>query len=756
MADGANYPLPSPSKRNILVTSALPYVNNYPHLGNIIGAVLSADVYSRYARQRSYNVIYVCGTDEYGTATETKAQQEGLTPRQICDKYHALHKQVYEWFDIKFDVFGRTSTDAHTKIVQSVFDRVHHNGYVTQDTITQLYCDKVCHRFLADRYVNGDCPHCGFNDARGDQCDNCGRMLNPAELLRPRCSTCRNEPISRSTTHLFLDLPKLQPELEKWVADASEKGKWTNNALSMTQTWLNDQLKARCITRDLKWGVPVPLEGFTDKVFYVWFDAPLGYPSITARLCGEDWKKWWLPDDDVDIKLVQFMGKDNVPFHTIVFPGALLATNDSWTMLHHISTTDYLNYEDGKFSKSRGIGVFGNDAIDTGIPSEVWRYYLLLNRPEGSDAVFTWDDLAVKNNDELIKTLGNFMNRVITFLYKSFKGVVPELIANDGEDEEFTRNVNVELKEYKRLMDDVSLKAGLKKAMAIASIGNLYLQRKEPWALLKQGDTRTAGSALTYAANLAVLVTVILEPFLGTKFSVKVFSQLGLEHKAGENNLIPERFEASHWVKPGMRTGKPRILFTSLTKDQIAEFRIKFSGDASNIQQKDQDNEKRFALDLRVGKIVEVHEHEESERLFVGKVDVGEKEARTVVAGLRDVYTIDELRGRKVVVVCNLAAANLAGIESQGMILVAEKKKVTKVLSVDDGVSVGGRIVAQNVCEGDLEKRLDRKGFQAASKLLRVGKNGDIVFDKMHRLVVQGNEEIGVSSQGVAEGGKVK
>ncbi|PXF42327.1 putative methionine--tRNA ligase [Gracilariopsis chorda] len=757
MADIAIIPLPSPSARNILVTSALPYVNNYPHLGNIIGAVLSADVYSRYARQRSYNVIYVCGTDEYGTATETKAQQERLTPRQICDKYHALHREVYEWFDISFDIFGRTSTEAHTSIVQSVFQKVHENGFITEDTITQLYCDKVCHRFLADRYVNGDCPHCGFDDARGDQCDNCGRMLNPAELLRPRCSTCGNEPISRSTTHLFLDLPKLQPRLEKWVDETSKKGNWTNNALRMTQTWLNDQLKVRCITRDLKWGVPVPLEGFTDKVFYVWFDAPLGYPSITAGLCGDDWKKWWLPDEGVDIKLVQFMGKDNVPFHTIVFPGALIATADAWTMLHHISTTDYLNYENGKFSKSRGIGVFGNDAIETGIPSEVWRYYLLLNRPEGSDAVFTWDDLAVKNNDELIKTLGNFINRVVTFLYKSFNGVVPGLIADDEEDNQFTKTVNEELSNYKRLMDDVSLKAGLKKAMAIASIGNQYLQRKAPWNLIKEGKRALAGSALTYGANLVILVTIVLEPFLGTKFSVKVFSQLGLQYEAGLNNLIPERFEALHWLKAGMKTCKPQILFSTLTQDQVSEFRNRFSGDSANARSKQNaDDEKVFGLDLRVGQVVEVKEHEDSERLFVSKVNVGESEARTIVAGLRGVYTGEELKGRKVVVVCNLKRANLAGVESQGMMLVAEKKKATKLLAVDEDACIGARITADGVATRESEELLDRKGFQAASKLLRVGQGGDIVFDKTHRLVVEGSEAAGVRSQGVPEGGKVK
>lgn len=751
--------LPQPGQRNVLVTSALPYVNNYPHLGNIIGAVLSADVYSRYLRQRSTNIIYVCGTDEYGTATETKAQQENLTPREICDKYHALHASVYQWFDINFDIFGRTSTPCQTDIVQDIFWDVHKAGYVQTNTITQLYCDKSCQRFLADRYVHGTCPNCAYEDARGDQCDSCGRLLNPAELLNPRCSTCEKSPISRDTTHLFLDLPRVQPALTSWVQSASQSGRWTTNALAMTDTWLRDGLKKRCITRDLSWGVPVPLDGFTDKVFYVWFDAPVGYVSITAGLCGEGWRKWWLPDHGTDVELVQFMGKDNVPFHTIVFPGSLLATGKKWTMLHHISTTEYLNYETGKFSKSRGVGVFGNDAIETGIPCEVWRYYLLLNRPEGSDSVFTWDDLAAKNNDELIKTLGNYINRTITFLHKYFDGVVPELIADDTENEEFTKKISRELREYIGLLEKVSLKAGLKKAMAVASLGNVYLQRKAPWKQWKEGDKKGAGSSLTYSANLVVLVTVMLEPFLGSKFSSKVFSQLGLKHVAGVNNLIPDSFNPVGWLKAGDKTKAPEILFRALSRDQIDELRRRYGGLQSSGTEKEEgrtEDEVTFTLDLRVGKIVKIWEHEESERLYVANVDVGEDSgARTVVAGLRQEYSGAELRGAKVVVVCNLAEANLAGVPSQGMILVAEKKKVVKTLSVGEAAQVGDRVAPDGVAVVT-NKILDRKAFQSASKLLRIGDKGGVVFAKKFPLRVLERDDCAVNGQGVAAGGKVK
>lgn len=758
------FPLPEPSKRNVLVTSALPYVNNYPHLGNIIGAVLSADVYARYLRQRSVNVIYVCGTDEYGTATETKAQQENLTPREICDKYHALHKEVYAWFDIAFDEFGRTSTEKQTEIVQELFWDVYNQGFIEEDVMVQLYCEANCHRFLADRYVNGTCPHCGYDDARGDQCDNCGHMLNPSELGKPRCATCGEPPVTRSTRHLFLDLPKVQPKLEAWVKEASAKGNWTANSVAMTETWLRDGLKKRCITRDLQWGVPVPLEGFTNKVFYVWFDAPVGYLSITAGGCGDAWKEWWLPreteeDEKADVELVQFMGKDNVPFHTIVFPASLLASGKPWTKLHHISTSEYLNYENGKFSKSRGVGVFGNDAKETGIPPEVWRYYLLVNRPEGSDSAFTWSDLATKNNDELINNLGNFINRTVTFLFKFFEGTIPDIAEDDAENAEFTEKVNKELKEYIALLEKVSLKAGLKKAMAISSIGNLYLQTKAPWKLLKENKKAAAGSCLTYAANLVVLVVCILEPYLGTCFSKKVFKQLGLKYEAGVNNVIPDEFDPFKWIKPGAETTGPQILFTSLQSTQIDAFRAKYGGEQSNTATNGANGASQsptFALDLRVAEIVEIEEHADSERLFVVKVNVGEESGpRTLVAGLREHYKLEELKNRKVVVVCNLAPATLAGVDSQAMILCADKKKVMEVLSVSGTLEVGAKLVPEG-CSVSFNAPLDRKAFQAASKALRVGKEGAIVFNKSHKVVAESDSECGVFVNKVAEGGKVK
>ncbi|CAN1334373.1 Probable methionine--tRNA ligase [Linum perenne] len=472
--------LPVPGKRNILITSALPYVNNVPHLGNIIGCVLSADVFARYCRLRGYNAIYICGTDEYGTATETKALEENCSPKEICDKYHAIHREVYKWFNISFDEFGRTSSPQQTDVCQSIFKKLLENNWLSENTMQQPYCD-TCTKFLADRLVEGTCPTegCNYDSARGDQCEKCGKLLNPTELKDPKCKVCRNTPRIRDTDHLFLELPLLKDQLVKYIEEMSVAGSWSQNAIQTTNAWLKEGLKSRCITRDLKWGVPVPHEKYKDKVFYVWFDAPIGYVSITACYTP-DWEKWWKNPENVE--LYQFMGKDNVPFHTVIFPSSLIGTGENWTMMKTISVTEYLNYEAGKFSKSKGIGVFGNDAKDTNIPVEVYRYYLLTNRPEVSDTLFTWSDLQAKLNSELLNNLGNFINRVLSFIAKpqgtGYGSIIPD--APGAESHPLTKKLAEEVgrlvDQYVEAMEKVKLKQGLKTAMSISSEGNAYLQ----------------------------------------------------------------------------------------------------------------------------------------------------------------------------------------------------------------------------------------------------------------------------------------
>lgn len=497
--------LPKAGERNVLITSALPYVNNVPHLGNIIGCVLSADIFARYSRLAGYNTLYICGTDEYGTATETKALAENLTPQQICDKYYEKHNSIYRWFGIGFDYFGRTSTPEQKHIVQTVFKDVHDAGHLDIETVEQLLCTK-CDRFLADRFVEGTCPHlgCGYEDARGDQCDNCGKLINAVELIRPRCKQCNSAPVIRESKQFFLNLPKVEQQLTKYLDTVWHN--WTNNARTITKSWLKEGLKPRCITRDLKWGVPVPYEGFEKKVFYVWFDAVLGYLSITSKYTKE-WEQWWRPQNkDVAIDYFLFMAKDNVPFHSVIFPSILLAINKGHTKPSHIMATEYLNYEDGKFSKSRGIGVFGDNAQESGIPADVWRYYLASARPEGQDSSFSWADLVARNNSELLNNLGNFINRALVFCEKNFQSTVGEVKVTEDE-LNVVALINREIKGYIQSMEKSKLRDGLRHTLSISRHGNQYMQNQQPWVLLKGNGEQIerAASVIAFSCNITCM-----------------------------------------------------------------------------------------------------------------------------------------------------------------------------------------------------------------------------------------------------------
>jgi len=568
--------LPQKDKRNIMITSALPYVNNVPHLGNIVGCVLSADVYARFARLRGYNVLYVCGTDEYGTQTETKAAEEGLTPQQICDKYNKLHSEIYEWFNISFDKFGRTTTQEQTKIAQEIFWSLHRAGNTCEDSVDQLFCS-ACDRFLADRFVEGECPlpGCHYEDARGDQCDKCGKLINAVELIKPRCKLCsKNSGVQlevRSSKHLFIDLPKLEEGLNNWLNESSEQ--WTNNARVIAKSWTKGGLQQRCITRDLKWGTPVPLEGYENKVFYVWFDAPIGYISITAQYTKE-WQQWWKNPENVEYW--QFMAKDNVPFHSVVFPCTLLGTKEKWTMVNRLMSTEYLNYEDAKFSKSRGVGVFGNDAQATGIPADVWRFYLIYVRPENQDSAFQWDDLMLKNNSELLANLGNFINRALKFTKDNFNSCVPEMTINE-HDWEMVARINQELVDYINLLEDAREREAITVVFNISRIGNQIMQHNTPWKLVKgsEDDKKRAGSVVGLSANIACLLSVLIQPYL-PNLSKTLQTQLAAPPSV---NVIPEHFYCM--LPVGHKIGVPSPLVTEIKPDTIAALKVRYAGKQS-------------------------------------------------------------------------------------------------------------------------------------------------------------------------------
>ncbi|KAK9942897.1 hypothetical protein M0R45_008540 [Rubus argutus] len=598
--------------------------------------------------------------------------EENCSPQEICDKYHAIHSQVYEWFNISFDKFGRTSTPQQTEVCQAIFNKLLENEWLSENTMQQLYCD-TCTRFLADRLVEGTCPTqgCDYTSARGDQCEKCGKLLNPAELKDPKCKVCKSTPRIRDTNHLFLELPLLKDRLEEYI-----------NKMS-------------------------------DKVFYVWFDAPIGYVSIT-KCYTPDWEKWWKNPEDVE--LYQFMGKDNVPFPPVMFPSTLLGTGENWTLMKTISVTEYLNYETGKFSKSKGIGVFGNDAKDTNIPVEVWRYYLLTNRPEVSDTLFTWADLQAKLNSELLNNLGNFINRVLSFV------------------------ANLQLKKWVNVwsntveaMEKVKLKQGLKIAMSISSEGNAYLQESQFWKLYKEDQPRCS-IVMRTSVGLVQLLACLLEPFMPS-FSIEVFKQLNLPPEM-HTSLCDEKGDIDRARRPweivpiGHKIGKPETLFKELKDDEVDFLRKKFAGSQADRKEREEAEAVKLAeqlkkskvsdntgkkkqqttksatkspteaeisisrLDIRVGLITKAQKHPDADSLYVEEIDVGEGQPRTVVSGLVKYIPLEEMQNRKVCVLCNLKPASMRGIKSQAMVLAASNSDHTAVELVDPPKSaqVGERV----------------------------------------------------------------
>lgn len=699
-----------------LITSALPYVNNVPHLGNLL-QVLSADVFARFCRSRGYDTLYICGTDEYGTATETKALEENKKPRELCNYYHAIHKDIYDWFGINFDYFGRTSTPQQTEIVQSLFNQLDERGFIKENTIEQLYCPE-CERFLADRYVHGVCPHCGYEDARGDQCEKCGKLLEPTELKAPRCSTCGATPELKSTKHLYIDLPAIQAEYAEWMKTASVDGKWAKNAIQMTEAWIRDGLHERAITRDLKWGIPVPKEGFEDKVFYVWFDAPIGYISITKALADKlakeespeafDWKTWWLPSESTEEKakipvdLFQFIGKDNIPFHTVIFPSTLIGSGKNWTKLHHMSSTEYLNYENGKFSKSKGIGVFGTDARESGIPADAWRFYAFYNRPEKSDFQFMWKDFQEKMNSELIGNLGNLVNRTTTFISKYYDGVIPSF----KKDEELWAKIEEGEKKVTELLEWSELKDAFHEIFAISSIANKAFQDGEPWKT-RNTDPEAAANLIGNLAYVLKDLMIMVHPYL-PHYAEKVlsfFGKTGVTGKVGK----PNNEGALTWADLGKLEGldklyKSEIIFKTMDNPTTEAYRERYSGKQADrlnheaaAKPEKQDNKKKEKkaeqkeapkkepltkeqqidifnekVILKVAKITEVTRHPDAEKLYVEKLDDGTGVERVICSGLVPYLKEEDLLGKHVVIADNLKPRKLRGIESRGMLLAAD------------------------------------------------------------------------------------
>ncbi|MGM5483611.1 MAG: methionine--tRNA ligase [Nanobdellota archaeon] len=645
--------------KKILVTSALPYVNNVPHLGNLM-PIISGDVYARFRKILGDECIFICGTDDHGTTAEIKAIEEGITPKELTDKYFNLHKNIYDWFNFEFEGLGRTSSEKNKEISKDIFIKLYNNGFIIEKEIIQMW-DEKAKRFLSDRFIEGTCPHCKFEKARGDQCDNCGKLLDAIELINPKSSITETTPIQKKSKHLFIDLGKIEnsdelnPNLTEWIE--KNKQKWSSNAISTTNAWLKEGLRPRCISRDLKWGIPIPAEDlglaeeYKNKVFYSWFDAPIGYISITAE-AKDDWKDWWKNPEKTT--LVQFMGKDNIPFHTILFPSFCIGAKDNYTLMNEISVNEYINYEGGKFSKSRGVGVFGDDAKNSGIPADVYRYYLMTMRPEKEDTDFEWNDFQVKVNKELIGNFGNLVNRTLTFIKRFSDGKVCDSESLDV----YTNNKNFE--EIKNMLLDIKLKSALKKIFTLSSEGNVFFQESRPWVKVKE-NKKEAQKDLAKLARRVKDLAILIYPYM-PDISKNIFTQMNLDDSWLSWDKLNVPLPENHLI------GEPETLFSKM-EDEFVE----------KMQQKYGSKEEKFSLDMKIAKIKEVQDHPKADKLLVLKINIGNEE-RQLVAGLKNYYSKEDLKDKKIAIIANLKPAKLRGIESQGMLMAGVEEDSVKLL----------------------------------------------------------------------------
>ncbi|MEV3907838.1 methionine--tRNA ligase [Streptomyces canus] len=564
-----------------LITSALPYINGIKHLGNMVGSMLPADVYSRYLRQRGHEVLYICATDEHGTPAELAAKEQGLPVAEFCAQAHDAQKAVYDGFALAFDYFGRSSSEQNVEITQHFARRLNENGFIEERAIRQVY-SPTDGRFLPDRYVEGTCPHCGYDKARGDQCENCTRVLDPTDLINPRSAISGSTDLEvRETKHLFLLQSKLQHEVEEWVARHEDD--WPQLASSIARKWLNEGLHDRAITRDLDWGVPVPSDTWPElaaegKVFYVWFDAPIEYIGATKEWAdldpsNRDWKSWWY-DVDTTVRYTEFMAKDNVPFHTVMFPATELGVREPWKKVDYVKAFNWLTYYGGKFSTSQKRGVFTDQALDI-LPADYWRYFLIANAPESDDSSFTWEHFTATVNKDLADTLGNFVNRVLSFSKKRFGEEVPA----GGEPGEAEAKLGEEiarlLAEYESQMEALQFRKAAAALRALWSAGNSYLEEKAPWLEIK---TDKDGAALTLrtAMNLIHLYAVVSEPFIPAT-SAAMRQAFALEDDTA-TWITPDEARALTALTAGIPFTVPPVLFAKLTDEDLETYKERFGG----------------------------------------------------------------------------------------------------------------------------------------------------------------------------------
>ncbi|MBO1413912.1 methionine--tRNA ligase [Streptomyces sp. FH025] len=570
-----------------LITSALPYINGIKHLGNMVGSMLPADVYSRYLRQRGHEVLYICATDEHGTPAELAAQEAGLPVAEFCAQAHDAQKAVYDGFGLSFDHFGRSSSPQNREITQEIARELQRNGFIEERAIRQVYSN-ADGRFLPDRYITGTCPHCGYDKARGDQCENCTRVLDPTDLLEPRSAISGSSDLEvRQTRHLFLLQSKLTEEVEQWVAAHDDD--WPVLASSIARKWLTEGLQDRAITRDLEWGVPVPADVWPElaaegKVFYVWFDAPIEYIGATKEWADaapaghlRDWKSWWYEADET-VRYTEFMGKDNVPFHTVMFPATILGSRRPWKKVDYVKAFNWLTYYGGKFSTSQKRGIFSDVALEL-LPADYWRWFMMAHAPESDDSSFTWDLFASVVNKDLADTLGNFVNRVLSFSRKRFGDDVPGGHAPGEAEQRLGEQIAGLLAEYEAQLDGLNFRKAAQALRALWSAGNVYLEEKAPWLQVKT-DPEAAALTLRTAMNLIHLYAVVSEPFIPTAAAAMRGAFTLPEDSPASTRTWIDATEARalDLIPAGTAFTVPPVLFAKIADEELAAWTERFGG----------------------------------------------------------------------------------------------------------------------------------------------------------------------------------
>ncbi|MCD8317454.1 MAG: methionine--tRNA ligase [Paraprevotella sp.] len=669
------------------VTAALPYANGPVHIGHLAGVYVPADIYVRYLRLKKEEVVFIGGSDEHGVPITIRARKEGITPQDVVDRYHKLIKESFEEFGVSFDIYGRTTSKIHCETASEFFRTLYDKGEFVEKTSLQYY-DEEAHTFLADRYITGECPHCHAEGAYGDQCEKCGTSLSPTELINPKSAISGSKPVMRETTHWYLPLDKHEAWLRKWILEDHKE--WRNNVYGQCKSWLDIGLQPRAVSRDLDWGIPVPVEGAEGKVLYVWFDAPIGYISNTKELLPDSWEKWW---KDPETRLVHFIGKDNIVFHCIVFP-AMLKAEGSYILPDNVPSNEFLNLEGEKISTSRNWAVWLHEYLrDFPGKQDVLRYVLTANAPETKDNDFTWKDFQARNNNELVAVYGNFVNRALQLTQKYYEGVVPAC----GELTDYDRQTLDEFKDVKskveELLDVFKFRDAQKEAMNLARIGNKYIADSEPWKVVKT-DPERVKTIIYISLQLTANLAVAFEPFLPFS-SEKLRRMLNMEsfewNQLGRTDLL----------QGGHRLNKPELLFEKIEDEaieaQVQKLQIeKKENEAANYKAKPIRENIAFEdfqkLDIRVGTILECTKVPKADKLLCFKIADG-LENRTIVSGISKYYRPEDLVGKQVCFVANLAPRKLKGIESQGMILSALNYDDTlSVVTVDREVKPGSEI----------------------------------------------------------------